>query len=74
MVMAFLPACLVPVIATALRRGEVGREMLSLPCFLVMRVVSSLFMLRAVVLWPLPDNAPVVVARGAKEDAAHLWL
>jgi cellulose synthase/poly-beta-1,6-N-acetylglucosamine synthase-like glycosyltransferase len=43
-----LPAIAIPVITTAWRRGEVGRALLSLPCFLVMRVVSSLFMLRAV--------------------------
>jgi cellulose synthase/poly-beta-1,6-N-acetylglucosamine synthase-like glycosyltransferase len=42
-----LPAIAVPVLIKAWQRGEVGRALLSLPCFLVMRVVSSIFMLRA---------------------------
>jgi hypothetical protein len=42
-----LPAIAVPVLVKAWQRGEVGRALLSLPCFLVMRVVSSVFMLRA---------------------------
>lgn len=42
-----LPAVAVPVIAKGWQRNEVGRALLSLPCFLVMRVVSSVFMLRA---------------------------
>lgn len=42
-----LPAIAIPVLVQAWRRGEVGRALLSLPCFLVMRVVNSIFMLRA---------------------------
>jgi hypothetical protein len=43
-----LPAVAVPVLAKGWQRGEMGRAILSLPCFLVLRVVSSVFMLRAV--------------------------
>jgi poly-beta-1,6-N-acetyl-D-glucosamine synthase len=43
-----LPAVAVPVIAKGWQRRELGRVILSLPCFAVMRVVSSIFMLRAV--------------------------
>lgn len=44
-----LPAVAVPVIAKGIQRGELGRVLSSLPCFLVMRLVNSVFMLRA--LW-----------------------
>lgn len=43
-----LPAVAVPVIAQGIRRREVGRVLLSLPCFLAMRLVNAVFMLRAV--------------------------
>lgn len=43
-----LPAVAVPVIAKGIERGELGRVLLSLPCFLVMRLVNSVFMLRAI--------------------------
>jgi cellulose synthase/poly-beta-1,6-N-acetylglucosamine synthase-like glycosyltransferase len=43
-----LPAIAVPVLSKGWQRGEVGRAIFSLPCFLVLRVVSSVFMLRAV--------------------------
>jgi biofilm PGA synthesis N-glycosyltransferase PgaC len=43
-----LPAIAVPVVAKAWQRAELGRALLSLPCFLVMRFVSALFMIRAV--------------------------
>ena len=43
-----LPAVAVPVLAKGWQRGEMGRAIFSLPCFLVLRVVSSVFMLRAV--------------------------
>lgn len=42
-----LPAVVVPVIATGLRRGEAGRVLASLPAFIVLRLVNSVFMLRA---------------------------
>jgi len=44
-----LPAVVVPVLASAARRGEVGKALASLPGFLVLRVVNAVFMLRA--LW-----------------------
>lgn len=43
-----LPAVAVPAIAQGIRRREVGRVLLSLPCFVAMRVVNAVFMLRAV--------------------------
>lgn len=44
-----VPAVVVPVVVAARRRGEVGRALLSLPCFFVLRTVNSFFMLEA--LW-----------------------
>lgn len=41
------PAIAVPVLAQAARRREIGRALLSLPCFFVLRLVNSLFLLRA---------------------------
>lgn len=41
------PAVAVPVLARAARRGEVGRALLSLPCFFVLRLVNAAFLLRA---------------------------
>ena len=43
-----LPAVAIPVIAKGIQRRELGRVALSLPCFLVMRLVNSVFMLRAI--------------------------
>jgi biofilm PGA synthesis N-glycosyltransferase PgaC len=43
-----LPAIAVPVIAKGIERGELGRVLVSLPCFLLMRMVNALFMLKAV--------------------------
>jgi poly-beta-1,6-N-acetyl-D-glucosamine synthase len=43
-----LPAVAVPVLLKGAERGEVGRVLLSLPCFIAMRLVNSVFMLRAV--------------------------
>jgi poly-beta-1,6-N-acetyl-D-glucosamine synthase len=43
-----LPAVAVPVILKGIERGELGCVLLSLPCFLVMRLVNSVFMLRAI--------------------------
>jgi poly-beta-1,6-N-acetyl-D-glucosamine synthase len=43
------PAVAVPVLWTAVRRGEVGRALVSLPCFFVLRLVNAVFLLRA--LW-----------------------
>lgn len=44
-----VPAVLVPVLVAARRRGEVGRALLSLPSFLVLRLVNGLYMLEALV-------------------------
>jgi biofilm PGA synthesis N-glycosyltransferase PgaC len=41
------PAVAVPVLARAIPRGEVGRALLSLPCFFVLRLVNAVFLLRA---------------------------
>lgn len=43
-----LPAVAIPVIAAGIKRGELPRVLTSLPCFLLMRLVNSAFMLRAV--------------------------
>lgn len=43
-----LPAVAVPVLAKGWERAEFGRALLSLPCFLVMRLVNAAFMIRAV--------------------------
>ncbi|HEX2727967.1 MAG TPA: glycosyltransferase family 2 protein, partial [Beijerinckiaceae bacterium] len=43
-----LPAVAIPVIAKGIERGELGRVLLSLPCFLILRLVNSAYMLRAV--------------------------
>jgi biofilm PGA synthesis N-glycosyltransferase PgaC len=42
-----LPAVAVPVLVAAVRRGEVGRALLSLMCFPVLRIVNAWFMLGA---------------------------
>jgi len=44
-----LPAVAVPVIAKGMQRGELGRVLGSLPCFILMRLVNAIFMLKA--LW-----------------------
>jgi biofilm PGA synthesis N-glycosyltransferase PgaC len=44
-----LPAILVPVLVAAWSRGEVGRALLSLPAFFVLRTANALFFVRA--LW-----------------------
>ena len=41
------PALLVPLMAKAIERREVGRMLLSLPAFFVLRLVNGLFLLRA---------------------------
>ena len=43
-----LPAVAIPVIVAGMKKGELGRVLASLPCFVVMRLVNSYFMLRAV--------------------------
>jgi biofilm PGA synthesis N-glycosyltransferase PgaC len=43
------PAVLVPVLAGASRRGEIGRAVMSVPAFFVLRTVNALFFLKAVV-------------------------
>lgn len=44
-----VPAVLVPVLLAARRRGEVGRALLSIPAFLVLRIVNGVAMLEALV-------------------------
>ncbi|WP_299050187.1 glycosyltransferase family 2 protein [uncultured Nocardioides sp.] len=44
-----VPAVVVPVLVAARRRGEVGRALLSLPSFLVLRIVNGVYMLEALV-------------------------
>jgi cellulose synthase/poly-beta-1,6-N-acetylglucosamine synthase-like glycosyltransferase len=44
-----IPAVVVPVLYTAIRRREVGRALASLPGFFVLRLVNSVFLLNA--LW-----------------------
>ena len=44
-----VPAVLVPVLVAGWRRGEVGRALVSLPCFFVLRALNGFFMLEA--LW-----------------------
>ena len=43
-----LPAVAVPVLAAAIQRKEVGRALLSLACFPVLRIVNGWFMIKAV--------------------------
>ena len=43
-----VPAIAVPVLAAAVPRREVGRALLSLPCFFVIRTVNAMFFLKAV--------------------------
>ena len=43
-----LPAIAVPVLIKAWQRREFGRALLSLPCFLIIRLVNSFFILQAV--------------------------
>jgi hypothetical protein len=50
----------VPVLYTAFKRKEVGRAMASLPGFFVLRLVNSIFLLKA--LWlELVANQPLKV-------------
>ncbi len=44
-----VPAVLIPVIAGAARRREVGRALASVPAFFVLRTVNALFFLRAAI-------------------------
>ena len=44
-----VPAVIVPVLVAARRRGEVGRALVSLPSFFVLRTVNGFFMLQAMV-------------------------
>lgn len=43
-----LPAVMVPVVIGGIRRRELGRALASLPAFLVLRMVNSVFFMRAV--------------------------
>jgi biofilm PGA synthesis N-glycosyltransferase PgaC len=42
------PAVAVPVLARGIARGELARALVSLPCFIPMRLVNAVFMVRAV--------------------------
>jgi cellulose synthase/poly-beta-1,6-N-acetylglucosamine synthase-like glycosyltransferase len=42
-----IPAIAVPVLAKGYERGELGRAIVSLPAFVVLRIVNSLFLFRA---------------------------
>jgi cellulose synthase/poly-beta-1,6-N-acetylglucosamine synthase-like glycosyltransferase len=44
-----VPAVLVPVLLAAWRRGEIGRALVSLPCFFLLRTVNGFFMLEALI-------------------------
>lgn len=59
-----LPAVAVPVLTKGAQRGEVGRVLLSLPCFIVMRLVNSVFMLRAVWLELVLGRTLLVYEKG----------
>jgi len=43
-----LPAVAVPVVVKGIQRGELGRALVSLPCFIVMRFVNAAFLLHAI--------------------------
>ncbi len=43
-----LPAVAVPVLLKGWQRSELGKALVSLPCFLIMRLVNALFMIHAV--------------------------
>jgi len=43
-----LPGVAVPALVAGARRGEIGRVLASLPCFIPLRVLNAVFMLRAV--------------------------
>ena len=43
-----LPLVAVPALVKARERGELGRVLLSLPCFVLLRVVNAVYMLRAI--------------------------
>jgi biofilm PGA synthesis N-glycosyltransferase PgaC len=59
-----LPAVAVPVLAKGWQRGELGRVAASLPCFLIMRLVSAIFMLRAVWLECVIGRSLLVYEKG----------
>jgi hypothetical protein len=42
------PAVLVPILAGAIRRGEVWRALASVPAFFILRTVNAVYFLRAV--------------------------
>jgi hypothetical protein len=42
-----MPAVMIPVLVKSWRRGEVGRALISLPCFVALRLVNAVFMIRA---------------------------
>lgn len=44
-----LPALAVPVLYKGIQRNEVGKVLISLPCFFILRIVNGVFMLKA--LW-----------------------
>ncbi len=58
------PAVLVPVIAGAARRREVGRAIASVPAFFILRTVNALFFLRAACAELLLDRSFHVYQKG----------
>ena len=43
-----LPLIAVPVLSQAMRRGELGRALVSLPCYAILRLVNAVYMLKAI--------------------------
>jgi biofilm PGA synthesis N-glycosyltransferase PgaC len=58
------PVILVPVLWQALHRREVGRAVVSLPSFFVLRIVNSVFMLRALWRETVVDRPLLVYEKG----------
>jgi poly-beta-1,6-N-acetyl-D-glucosamine synthase len=55
-----LPLIAVPVLVTAVQRGEIGRALVSLPCFALIRLVNAVYMLKAI-WWELIMDRPLLV-------------
>ncbi|MCX5634950.1 MAG: glycosyltransferase [Planctomycetota bacterium] len=59
-----IPAVVVPVLYTAIKRREVGRALASLPGFFVLRLVNSVFMLNALWLEMVVHRSLTVYEKG----------
>jgi biofilm PGA synthesis N-glycosyltransferase PgaC len=59
-----MPLIAVPVMVTAVQRGEVGRALLSLPCFALIRLVNAAYMLRAIWSELIMDRPLLVYEKG----------